>query len=102
MRGVLQWILRRLNQFRASSNERRLDRELRSTQQKLDEVRADAERRIAEAEAVTLDAIRRTEVAEARADMAQTEKEIMSKALERVRAHYEADIAEAAKRIAAN
>ena len=82
-----------MDRHRASSGERRLAREVRRLEAALDEAHADSEARVKAAE-------ERTGLAEAKADAARMELDLMAEAVERMRAHYRADIAEAARRIA--
>lgn len=93
-------MLRRLNRHRASSTERRLAREVSRLEAALEEARAEGEAKILAAE-------ERVRLAEAKAAAAQAEvdaKEEVLKALTEsntlIRTIYQADTAEAAKRIA--
>jgi len=78
---------------RASSGEKRLAREVGRLEAALVEVRAEAESRVEAAEA-------RAHLAEATADASRLETEVLAEAVERMRAHYRADISGAARRIA--
>lgn len=90
---ILETALRRLNRYRASSNERRLAAEVAGLNRKLDETRAECDRLVESAD-------RRAHAAEAKSDSDKLERKLMQEAVERMRAHYRADTAEAAKRIA--
>ena len=86
-------MLRRLNRHRASSSERRLAREIDRLEAALEDARAEGGARVRAAEA-------RAEMADRAADAAKGEMEILTASNERIRALYEADTAEAARRIA--
>lgn len=86
-------MLRWLNRYRASSGERRLARQVARLESALDEARAEAEARARAAEG-------RATLAEQAADAKQEELKVLTASNERIRALYEADTAEAARRIA--
>jgi len=94
-------MLRRLNQLRVSSNERRLAREVGRLEAALEEARAEGKAREKAAEAKA----RLAEAKAAKAVAAEDAKDEVLKVLTdsntRIRTLYRADTAEAAKRIAA-
>ena len=97
---LVESMLRRLNRHRASSSERRLAREIDRLEAALEDARAEGEAKILAAE-------ERARLAGAKAAAAEAERDAKDKVLkaltasnELIRALYEADTAEAARRIA--
>jgi hypothetical protein len=83
---ILEPLLRRVNALRATKRERSLELDLATAIKRLEteqeiheELVSDLRQRLREAQAV--------------AETAECEKELLSRALERMRVHYEADIA---------